>query len=336
MEELDGREVDDRTAQALADLRVPANAEILPDDPPVPVAEVASDLRDTPSGEEVRLWLEWDGDRLAGAAQLLLEHWETNRHLAHADIAVAPDRRRQGLGAALFDAVAAHARERGRRYLFLTPAAGSSYAAFADALGGKVTLEEDLNRLRLADVDRALLERWDRPADGYSLVTIPDRCPDDLLGRFADLRGVMNDAPMPDVVEEMVVTPEEVRAREASDAVGGWERWCLVARHDATGDLVGFTELFLGPHRRWLASQGGTAVRPEHRGHGLGRWLKAANVRRVLDRRPEVTTIDTDNAGTNAAMLAINRALGFRQVLTWAEYQFELSPHGGRSVVMAR
>ena len=326
MEAIDARSVDDRTAEALADLAAPAQAEILPDDPPTPAAEIAADLRHAPSGEDIRLWLEWDGDRLAGAGQLLVENRETNRHLAYAEIAVAPDHRRRGLGTALLDVVMAEARDRDRRFLFLTPAVGSAYAAFAAAAGGEVTLEEDLNRLRIADVDPALIDRWDRPVEGYELLHIDARCPDDLLEPFAALYGVMNDAPMADVVEEAVVTPGEVRDKEAARAAAGMEKWCLVARHEATGELAGLTEIYFGPHRPWLAFQADTGVVRSHRGRGLGRWLKAAMLHRVADGRPEVTTIETWNAGTNAAMLAINRALGFRRAVTWAEHQFELVP----------
>jgi GNAT superfamily N-acetyltransferase len=60
--------------------------------------------------------------------------------------------------------------------------------------------------------------------------------------------------------------------------------------------------------------QGGTAVDPTHRNKGLGRWLKAAMLQRLLDERPEVANVDTWNAGSNEPMLAINVALGFRPV----------------------
>ena len=63
----------------------------------------------------------------------------------------------------------------------------------------------------------------------------------------------------------------------------------------------------------------------EHRNLGLGRWLKAANALRLLDERPEVTTIETWNAGVNAAMLAINHAMGFQPVAEWQEWTLQRS-----------
>ncbi|MDQ1396172.1 MAG: hypothetical protein QOG64_1431, partial [Acidimicrobiaceae bacterium] len=75
------------------------------------------------------------------------------------------------------------------------------------------------------------------------------------------------------------------------------------------------------PQRAW---QGDTAVDPAHRNRGIGRWLKAAMLLHVMDERPELRRIETENAGSNDAMLGINVALGF-EVLQWqAEWQVNL------------
>jgi hypothetical protein len=102
----------------------------------------------------------------------------------------------------------------------------------------------------------------------------------------------------------------------------GWV-WTACARHDATGKLVGFTQLVATRARQWLGQQWDTGVDPAHRNLGLGRWLKAANGLRLIQERPEVTTIETWNAGVNAAMLAINSAMGFRPVADWQEWTLE-------------
>ena len=321
METLDGRTVDDDTAAELAVLATHGLAEALPDDPPYPTEEMLAELRHGPADVDQRLWLEREGADLVGAAFLEVENRITNRHIAFAWVDVHPDHRRRGLGSRLLEAAMGEATGLGRTMVLSFAAPGTSGEAFLLAQGAEPVLAEDLNRLAVAEVDPALLGAWSVPVPGYSLVEVDDPCPDALLRAFADLMAVMNDAPMAEGVEDIVVTPEEVRLKEASRAAAGKSRLALVARHDETGELAGLTEFFLSRARPWLAHQGDTGVRREHRRHGLGRWLKAANLQRLLATFPAVTTVETENATDNEAMLAINLALGFRPATTWIEHR---------------
>ena len=61
-----------------------------------------------------------------------------------------------------------------------------------------------------------------------------------------------------------------------------------------------------------LGDQGDTVVVAEHRGHRLGRWLKAVNLLAAMDARPELRFINTFNAESNPWMLSINEAMAFR------------------------
>lgn len=70
---------------------------------------------------------------------------------------------------------------------------------------------------------------------------------------------------------------------------------------------------------------GSTGVRPEHRGHALGKWLKAAMTLRVLEERPHVTDIRTSNADSNEAMVGINCAMGYRPLLGTATWELLIS-----------
>ena len=66
-----------------------------------------------------------------------------------------------------------------------------------------------------------------------------------------------------------------------------------------------------------------TGVSPEFRGRGLGRWLKAAMLDRIVRERPGVKFVRTGNADSNAAMLGINRALGFTPYVSRCVWQLE-------------
>ena len=55
-----------------------------------------------------------------------------------------------------------------------------------------------------------------------------------------------------------------------------------------------------------------TLVLPGHQGHGLGRWVKRANLRQLAQIRRETRRVYTWNAAENEHMIAISDALGFR------------------------
>ena len=70
-----------------------------------------------------------------------------------------------------------------------------------------------------------------------------------------------------------------------------------------------------------VGRQGDTGVLEAHRGHGLGRWLKAENLRRALAHQPGIEVVETYNAESNPHMLAINVEMGFRPHRSFSTWQ---------------
>ena len=94
-------------------------------------------------------------------------------------------------------------------------------------------------------------------------------------------------------------------------------------RHIASGELAGFTEVVWNPYRPDILQQWGTGVKPKFRGQGLGRWLKATMLEKVLRERPSVRVIRTGNADTNAPMLKINYEMGFKPYKAFYVWEVE-------------
>lgn len=193
-------------------------------------------------------------------------------------------------------------------------------------MGFEVKATERKSRLMTARVDRELMQRWIKAADAhavdYELVAYDGPTPDELLEEFVDLYHVTNTAPRDDLeMDDEIVTAARLREDEARMVDLGTERWRVLARHLPSGQLAGFTEIWFPTHTNVQADQGWTAVRPEHRNHGIGRWIKAANILRVLDERPEVEAVDTWNAFSNGPMLGINIAMGFELLRGYNEWQ---------------
>ena len=239
--------------------------------------------------------------------------------------------RRQGVGRALGADLAQVARAAGRTGVTVEIAPGSTAEiAVRDADGFSPGLVVELNRTDVRAIDGDLLERWraaGEASNDYSLVTYDGRCPTDELARdFIVAREVMNDAPRPEGTGESHFSLEELRAVEAASAAAHQDWWNVGVRHDATGELVGISELYLPAKRPWMAFQGDTGVRPDHRGHGLGAWMKAVNHLRLAHERPDVEWVQTWNAASNEPMLRINRALGFAPVQRFQSWYRPFTP----------
>jgi RimJ/RimL family protein N-acetyltransferase len=158
-------------------------------------------------------------------------------------------------------------------------------------------------------------------SSGYQLLIWWDHTPDELLEDRALLeRRMSTDAPHGDLpVEEEHWDGERIREYEALHVARG--RTVLSAGAVKDGRLVAFTDLQVPLADPRRAHQAGTFVLAEHRGHRLGALVKTAVLRELASSLPAVRRISTYNYESNAPMVAVNEALGFRpagQLSTWS------------------
>jgi mycothiol synthase len=256
-------------------------------------------------------------------------HWRQEPGGCTVRVFVDRAARRQGVGRALGRAMVEEARADGRTSVTLEVADGYAEEAVAKGAGFRPDLLVELNRTDPRAIPDALLEAWRAAGDaatGYSLVAYDVPCPSPALAHdFVHARHVMNDAPRFEGEAEATYSVEELLAVEAASVAAHQEWWNLGVRHDATGELVGISEVYLPTARPWIVFQGDTGVDPAHRGHGLGAWMKAVNHLRLRDERPDVEIVQTWNASSNEPMLRINRALGFAPVQRFQSWFLPLS-----------
>jgi mycothiol synthase len=234
--------------------------------------------------------------------------------LAAIRISVDPGQRRRGIGTALLREQAMAAGSRNTLFMEnIRP--GTPAHAFADYHQFAVVQRTAQLSLDLACADRG---RWEvGAAPGYRLARWTDAAPEDLLASYATARNAIRQAPHGDMsFTEPEWTPMRVRDEEGMVRGREGELRVVAAVHQQTGEVAGLTYLVVYRNRPELADQEDTAVLAAHRGHGLGIWMKAANLKWLAADRPLVKRVRTSNAADNEHMLRVNRQVGFRVDVT--------------------
>ncbi|MFL6113601.1 MAG: GNAT family N-acetyltransferase [Catenulispora sp.] len=332
IESVDLATAGDDIVSAVADLDVELRVEACPSEPPLVPATLIATYRNPPSFARMKTWLAWsEGGELAGCIRLRCFDRPDNRDQAHLAGGVRPSWRRQGIAGRLLLPPALDAAERdGRTILNFEIPEGGPGEPFMSAMGGQRKLRLQRNVLHVADLDRDLMRRWiDRAqerASDYSLIGWDGPNPSEHAEALPQLFHVMNSAPTDDLeIEDFVFTPELVRSAQQANEAQGLRMRTLVARHDPTGELAGFTELAVSKWDPTLGWQGDTGVDPPHRNRGLGRWLKASMILDRLAAWPDLERVETGNADSNEDMLSINVEMGFRTAMTVGNWQAPLA-----------
>lgn len=295
---------------------------------PVP-SPAALQARLTESGSRSRLML-WlvrgSGDDAVATATLRLFTDPGRSHLAEVDMTVHPAYRRMGTGSRLLSTVTEAAAAAGCRNLVTEVVSGTPDEGFLSTRGFHPVLRLTWLRLALDEIPDAVRKLPGEPHPGYRLTAWEGVVPDGLAESFAAARQGMDDMPTGELDLGEVRWDVE-RVREAAETVArrGERLLTVAALSDADDSVAGYTELVLPEDDAGRAQQYDTAVLPAHRGHGLGMWVKAEMLRRVLAGHPRLTEVQTDNADDNRHMLAVNTALGFRPLRRTVEYQLALA-----------
>lgn len=188
---------------------------------------------------------------------------------------------------------------------------------FFEAIGARAVLVENDNRLDLFGVDWTMVEEWAaegrRRTPDVRLELITGSLPLALVEVYIEAQNrLLKDVPREAAdLGDWTLDAGSYSARQARLAAVAGIEYLILARA-RPGEVVGLTELEWSPGRATVAYQQLTAVEPGSRGRGLGRRLKAGMLLGLRASRPEVRWVLTDNAGSNAPMLAINHRLGFR------------------------
>ncbi len=265
------------------------------------------------------LWTVASGDTVVGVARLRLFDGSGRAHLGEFAIHVHPDHRRQGVGSRLLEVVARAAREEKRRSIVIEASSETSGVAFLEA--ARFTCVLSLSLLLLDVREATDVEKIVRAEHaGYHLTRWLGVVPNEYAQTFATAKSAMGDMPTGDMDYGTTMWDTD-RVRDMAEVVEKRGDTLLTVAALHGDEIAGFTELVIPVGDGSRAIQYDTAVVPEHRGNGLGLWVKAAMLDWLRAEWPAVEEIETDNAEDNAHMLAVNERLGFRPLRQTRQYQ---------------
>lgn len=241
--------------------------------------------------------------------------YEGNKHLVQYNITLLPEYRRKGIGTKALQLLHDFA-VKNEKSVVITGSDEDDGKAFLNAIGTQIVLSGVENRLSFADVDWDMVENWAKEGPTRSPETKIEffySIPDEIIEPYSKLyTETLNQQPLGDLdVNDIIYTPESFREMEKRRKELGRTHLTYITV-EPNGEISGLTEMFYIPERKNMIVQLLTGVKQEHRGRGLGKWLKAIMMLRIKEEFPKVNIVTTDNATINAPMLSINDRLGFK------------------------
>ncbi len=314
IERVDLASANDDLMRQVVELEHAMHAEAQPEDPPYPAEIIEARFRVTSQLWQRSQWAAFTDGRPVGRVTVVQNRSGSNEHIRDVDLSVHPEHRRRGIGRALFAAgIGAIPDDEAKLVEGWTTTRVPAGIAFAERLGSKKGLHMRASQLDLRAVDRVLMRQWASiDPEGYRLEWVLGDIPEHLFENALEAFRAINRMPREDLeMEDFAFTEATVRDWERTRKERKQEQWLILAVQNGTNASAGFTNVVFDPRYPHVIHQGGTAVDPAHQGKGIGKWMKAQVVNKLLAEMPQAGFIRTENAGTNAPMLKINHAMGF-------------------------
>ncbi len=280
-------------------------------------------LKDNPS--ETIAWLRMQAIKETSPS------YPGNEHFVVVNLTVLKEYRRKGIGLSLLKLVYEFAKDKKKR-IIIGGTTTKEGRALNQLIGGSEALEMRVYRLNLDDVDWKMVENWHREGAERSpdaTLEFYEAIPDDILEDFSrKYTEVSNQMPLNELdVGATIYTPELMRKYEKTCRKTG-ETWLKAIIHEKDGVISGLTDILYHPSKAPLLTQALTGVDQKYRGHGKGKWAKAAMLLKIRETFPDIREISTSIATTNAPMLSINERLGFKLHLEAYHMQAETEKLG--------
>lgn len=266
--------------------------------------------------------------RIVGSCRCHFPHSEDHANLVFLYLYVLPEFRRRGLGTWLIkESVKEMEKARREFVIFIAYSQVECGELFLTELGARKCNIRQINRLYLEKLDFGLMQNWIEKGDKarFEVLFWEKLIPEEYLAQFLEINWYMNDAPIGNLqIKKHQMTSKEWREYEGFLRDRGCVLWAVVIQDIQTKSLCGYTTTIWDSTNPDCLNQGDTVVHRNFRGNGLGRWMKADMIMRVIQQRPNVQYVVTGNANGNIPMLKINHQMGFQIHQEKVEWQISL------------
>ncbi|CAN5678678.1 hypothetical protein BH11ARM2_BH11ARM2_21030 [soil metagenome] len=266
---------------------------------PRSLEEMLGDIDRLPAHQQGSYWLAYQDHEPVGYAEI--EPLVGSAHADMLEIGVLPAFRRQGIGAALLEAVKGHGQGEAFARIWETDA---DSLRFAEKRGFAERKRDFMSRLEVADAPKELLRQWEKAIPGIEIPFMKEVDSEPFRRALHALFEIVR-IDIPRAVPPEPLTFEFFDEHVLGDPEFRWDASSVAL---SEGRPIGFSGLYNGIVEgsldQWL-----TAVHPSWRGQGIAQALKAKGIRWAQEHG--YASIQTDNDSRNAPMLGINRKLGF-------------------------
>jgi hypothetical protein len=189
-----------------------------------------------------------------------------------------------------------------------------------ERMGGEINAEViyfklDLNKANTAMMEQAIEKYASLP--GFQLKFF-DKLPEEIIPEFCErFTGFLTDMPGNPDVE--VIDPVEFSRRQETRDVN--QRFIRAVLFDDAQKIVGASSIAIDLRNPDLGYQHMTGVVREHRGKGLGLYIKSMTYFKLREDYPEMKFVSTDTLAGNIYMQHVNRQLGYEKRADAREYR---------------
>ena len=268
--------------------------------------------RSEPERTRRRTWLADEGGDVVGFATSSVK-WDEPGVVGRFWIGVRPDRRKRGIGAALYELAEAHARREGVQRLTVEVDDDPDGRRFVDARGFEAISAEIISSLDPEQTDLGELDGLTEStsAAGFELTAL-----EAMKGRTDDMAAFYEAAGAwpPGGGEANRVSADDLWRYVFERPELTWDGSFVVL--DGQDRLVSFASLVVD-RERGRAENDWTATLPELRGRRLALLVKLASIRWARD--VGIREIVTANDDDNVPMLTLNQRLGYRRLYPQVE-----------------